>query len=50
MSEDKIFALEEYATSPLYSDEEYIAFEYAHAITLCARNVEDELFSRLRRY
>jgi alkylhydroperoxidase family enzyme len=48
--DEKILALSEYATSPLYSDAERVALEYADAITLTDRDVEDELFDRLRRF
>ena len=47
VSDDKILALEEYATSDLYDDSERLALEYADAITLSDRDVDDELFSRL---
>ena len=49
MSTEKILALADYATSPLYSDAERVALEYADAITLSDRDVSDELFARLRR-
>ena len=48
MSTEKILALGDYATSPLYSDAERAALEYADAITLSDRDVSDELFARLR--
>ena len=50
MSDEKILALPAYATSPLYTDGERVALEYADAITLSDREVEDELFDRLRRF
>ena len=46
--DEKILALAEYATSPHYSDAERVALEYADAITLSDRDVDDELFARLR--
>ena len=46
--DEKILALPDYATSPLYSDAERVALEYADAITLTDLEVEDELFARLR--
>jgi len=49
VSEEKILALPDYATSPLYSDAERVALEYADAMTLSEREVGDELFARLRR-
>jgi alkylhydroperoxidase family enzyme len=48
LSEEKILALPDYATSPHYDDAERVALEYADAITLSDREVEDELFARLR--
>jgi alkylhydroperoxidase family enzyme len=45
---EKILALEEYAKSPLYDDQERVALEYADAITLSERDVDDELFERVR--
>jgi alkylhydroperoxidase family enzyme len=50
VSDEKILALADYATSPLYSDAERVALEYADAITLTDLDVEDELFERLRRF
>ena len=47
--DEKILALEEYATSPLYDEAERAALEYADAITLSDRDVSDELFDRVRR-
>ena len=48
--EEKILALPDYATSPLYGDAERVALEYADAITLSDREVGDDLFDRLRRF
>jgi alkylhydroperoxidase family enzyme len=50
VSEEKILALSEYATSSLYDDAERVALEYADAITLSDLEVSDELFARLRRF
>jgi alkylhydroperoxidase family enzyme len=50
ISDEKILALEEYATSPLYDEAERAALEYADAITLSDREVTDELFVRVRRH
>ena len=50
MPEEKILALPDYATSPLFSDAERVALEYADAITLSDHDVSDELFTRLRRF
>ena len=49
VSDEKILALADYATSPLYSAQERTALEYADAMTLSGREVSDELFERLRR-
>ena len=45
----KILALADYATSPLYTEAERVALEYADCMTLSDRQVSDELFARLRR-
>jgi alkylhydroperoxidase family enzyme len=45
---EKILALPDYRESPLYSEAERVALEYADAITLSDRDVDDELFRRLR--
>jgi alkylhydroperoxidase family enzyme len=50
VSEEKILALADYATSALYTEAERAALEYADAITLSDRDVSDELFARLRRH
>lgn len=46
--DEKILALEEYAVSPLYDEKERAALEYADAITLSDRDVDDGLFERVR--
>ena len=50
VSDEKILALAEYATSPLYGEAERVALEYADAITFSDRDVDDELFARLREH
>ena len=50
ISDEKILALDEYATSPLYNEEERVALEYADAITLSDRDVGDDLFIRVRKF
>jgi len=50
VSDEKILALAEYATSPLYTEAERAALEYADTITLSDRDVSDELFARVRRF
>ena len=46
--EEKILALNEHAGSPLYDEKEKAALEYADAITLSDRDVDDDLFARVR--
>jgi len=48
VADDKILALEDYADSPLYDEKEKTALEYADAMTLSDRDVDDELFARVR--
>ena len=50
LSDEKILALADYATSPLYGEAERVALEYADSMTLSDREVGDELFARLRRF
>ena len=50
VSDEKILALEEYATSPLYDERERVALQYAERMTITDQDVDDELFSRLRRF
>ena len=50
VADEKILALGEYATSPLYDEAERVALEYADAITLSDVDVSDDLFARLRRF
>ena len=50
MPDEKILALDDYAVSPLYSDAERVALEYADCMTNSGREVSDELFARLRRF
>lgn len=48
VSDEKILALADYATSPHYDDAERIALEYADAMTITGRDVGDDLFACLR--
>jgi alkylhydroperoxidase family enzyme len=48
VSDEKILALDEYATSPLYEEKERVALEYAERMTKTDQDVDDELFFRLR--
>ena len=50
VSDAKILALADYATSPLYDEAERAALEYADSMTISGREVGDELFARLRRF
>lgn len=50
VTDEKILALGEYATSPLYGEAERVALEYADAITFTDRDVDDALFVRLREH
>ena len=49
LSDEKILDLDNYATSPHYTDVERLALEYADCVTTTGRDVGDELFVRLRR-
>ena len=40
----------DYASSPLYTEAERVAPEYADCMTITGREVSDELFGRLRRW
>ncbi len=48
--DEKILALPDYATSPLYTEAERVALEYADTITLSDRDVGDDLFARIRQF
>ena len=50
VAREKIEALADYATSPLYTAAERVALEYADAMTITGRDVSDELFARLREF
>jgi alkylhydroperoxidase family enzyme len=50
VTDEKIDALPEYATSELYSEAERVALEYADCMTITGREVSDELFARLRQF
>ena len=41
---------DDYAASPLYSEAERVALEYADCMTNSGHEVSDELFARLRRF
>ncbi len=48
LPDEKLLALPDYATSPLFNDEECLAMEYADAMTITDRDVGDDLFARFR--
>lgn len=48
--DEKILALEDYANSPHFTPAERIALQYADAITLSDRDVDDGLFAELREH
>ena len=48
VSTEKIEALHDYAKSPLFTEAERAALEYADAMTETRRDVDDELFARLQ--
>lgn len=50
VSERKLAAIWEYETSPLYTDHERVALEYARAAASVPNEVTDDLFARLRRH
>ena len=50
LSNEKIEGLPEYAASPLFSEAERVALEYADTITVTGRDVSDQLFARLREF
>ncbi|MEW6038652.1 MAG: carboxymuconolactone decarboxylase family protein [Pseudomonadota bacterium] len=50
VAEEKLFALAEFAVSPLYDEAEKAALAFAEAITTTGRRVDGELMVRLKRY
>ena len=50
ISDEKILALADYASSELYTEAERVALLYADAMTITGREVTDELFARLREH
>jgi len=49
-SEDKIRAIAEAATSPLFDELERTALAYAEAMTIAGQRVSDDLFARIRKH
>jgi alkylhydroperoxidase family enzyme len=50
VSDEKINALADYATSDLYNETERVALEFAEKMTITGRDVSDELFARVREF
>lgn len=48
--DEKIFALDDYATSPHYDEAERAALAYADTMTITGQEVDDALFARLREF
>lgn len=48
--DEKLLALNDYAASPLFSDAERTALEYADAMSITGRDVSEALFARLRSF
>lgn len=48
MSQEKLMAVLAWESSPLFDEDERLALEYADAVTITDREVDDELFARLR--
>jgi AhpD family alkylhydroperoxidase len=50
VAEDKLFALPDFAESPLYDDAEKAALAFTEAVTVTGRKVDGELMGRLKRH
>ena len=50
VSDEKIDALPNYSGSELYPERERVALEFADNMTITGREVDDELFARLRKF
>ena len=48
--DEKIAALGDYLTNPLYSEAERVALDYADCMTITGREVSDQLFAKLTRF
>ena len=48
MPDEKLLAVNEYATSPLFTEAERVALAYADAMTITGQDADDALFARLR--
>jgi len=49
-TEEKIQAIEQAATSPLFDEVERAAIAYAEAMTITGHRVSDDLFARIRKH
>ena len=49
-TEEKIQAVEQAATSPLFDELERAAIAYAEAMTITGQRVSDDLFARIRKH
>lgn len=50
VEEQKIRAVCRYESSPLFSDKEKVALQFADAITYSDQDVDDDLFSQVRQH
>ncbi|MDQ3816557.1 MAG: hypothetical protein M3362_02560 [Acidobacteriota bacterium] len=50
LASEKILALVDYETSPLYAEAERVALRYAECMTITGLEVTNELFERLREF
>jgi alkylhydroperoxidase family enzyme len=48
ISEEKLLALLDWESSPLFDEAERLVLEYADSMTITGRDVSDELFARIR--
>jgi alkylhydroperoxidase family enzyme len=49
-TQDKIRAIDQAATSPLFDETERVALAFAEAVTITGQRVSDELFARVRKH
>jgi alkylhydroperoxidase family enzyme len=49
-TEDKVRAVEQAATSPLFDETERVALGFAEAMTVTGQRVSDELFAQARKH
>ena len=48
IADEKLLALLDWESSPLFDDTERLVLEYADSMTITGRDVSDELFARLQ--